>query len=625
MFAIIVDGVDEITDHGKRTTLVAQLERFERRYPNCSIVCTTRRQGFEVQRFMNSPYRVLELHEYDEAQVEEYARRWFSIKKPSIDPVRFIGETRHLLDLRRNPLMLALLCSLYTRHNYIPQSRRDVYMRCAALMFHEWDPKRGIDVPNVFQHRGDSILYQVARFLDRRGGIGATIAERDLLALVTDALTRTGVLAPEANASAREFVQHCSTRAWILSQVRTSEDGEREFAFTHRTFFECFAAEATVLEIVNRFLTGGAPPQPDSLNIHPLTRAIIEPYQRDATSVMPELILQSSQAHMLTISHLVLDDLIKLSRRSTRALTAQYVGLAVRLLAAVGSDDPVARTVMVSLGESWQITWPDPQKAEPLDSFRSLLDVASGHRQIFVTRASNDADVARQFLDRFTVIAMLGEMHMYDPEWVTLAKELLVSLGAGNAGHVWLAARLGIMDYAEAIAATDSVDLVEITVLGHRGSGVFWEWLRRSESHEGLATAASRVLSELRRWESASSRLTRLDDDQWQGRRFIPTYVQEIELAENESLPSELCLWIIVHSTSDVHDADILQLCGEPALKELVLELRRMLDVLINPKSKRSHRDKVRKADWPRFRRTYRAALHATVPRWLSGMILAEE
>lgn len=45
----------------------------------------------------------------------------------------------------------------------------------------------------------------------------------------------------EAWSAAREFVEFCRGRMWVLSDAGTTADGEKLYAFTHRTFLEYFA------------------------------------------------------------------------------------------------------------------------------------------------------------------------------------------------------------------------------------------------------------------------------------------------------------------------------------------------------------------------------------------------
>lgn len=46
----------------------------------------------------------------------------------------------------------------------------------------------------------------------------------------------------EARAAAQEFIEFCRGRMWVFSEVGTNANGDKLYAFTHRTFMEYFAA-----------------------------------------------------------------------------------------------------------------------------------------------------------------------------------------------------------------------------------------------------------------------------------------------------------------------------------------------------------------------------------------------
>jgi len=166
---VAVDGIDEILDHTQRRRVVVQLNALAEKYPFTPMLCTTRRTGFEVAMFSTSQFKLVNLEQYTENQVVEYSRKWFARQGDDMKAERFLGESWSLGELRRNPLMLALLCTLYRQYDYIPESRRDVYLRCAQLMFYEWDPRRGISIPNLFKKEGEALLRDIALLLHAAG------------------------------------------------------------------------------------------------------------------------------------------------------------------------------------------------------------------------------------------------------------------------------------------------------------------------------------------------------------------------------------------------------------------------------------------------------------------------
>jgi hypothetical protein len=229
---LIVDGIDEILDPVQRRRVVTQLNTLAEKYPFTPIVCTTRRTGFEVSVFASSNFKLVNLEQYTADQVAEYARKWFRRQEDGLKADRFLGESRTLGELRRNPLMLALLCTLYRQYDYIPESRRDVYLRCAQLMFYEWDPRRGIAIPNLFKKEGEALLRDIALLLYSAGGVGSSIDESQLTGLIKSYLIDRGQEQLAAGQAARELLDHCSRRAWILTKIGSSGRTNR-FSFTH--------------------------------------------------------------------------------------------------------------------------------------------------------------------------------------------------------------------------------------------------------------------------------------------------------------------------------------------------------------------------------------------------------
>lgn len=417
--ALIIDGIDEILDTTQRKSVVAQMHALAEKYPALSILCTTRRRGFEVALFRSSTFRRYTLEEYNEEQVEEYARRWFDRFSEGLKADRFIGESRGLVDLRQNPLMLALLCTLYRQYDFIPRSRREVYTRCASLMFHEWDPRRGINIPNLFKSEGESILREIAYVLWRQGGVTASLDERQLQRLVSDYLVGRGEERAEADRSARELLEYCSGRAWILS--RTGDPKAKRFAFTHRTFFEFFCAEAIVRRMnrANELGTSwSASHDGDPLGVSKLTRQVLDAYRADSASVLPELLVQAADDLMDGVSPVVLVELVRAANSiPERGREGDLLGLAVRLIASVGVNAASADRIFDGLLAQWK----SRPTAVGIESFTPLLDVASGHRARLIRRFSAEGPDGYQFLRRYARVVEIGEAGLFSDEWAQAA------------------------------------------------------------------------------------------------------------------------------------------------------------------------------------------------------------
>ncbi|MDP3952363.1 NACHT domain-containing NTPase [Microbacterium sp.] len=275
---VIVDGLDEVTDINQRIELVQRISAFVGEFPATSLLVTSRSVGYERAPLPSNSFTTLVLDEYSDEQSREYVRRWFAyIDRPDL-PADFQRESESVADLQRNPLLLSLLCVLYRERGSIPRRRRDIYAQCADLLFHTWDSHRHIGQPEELHANGDRIMQEIARWVytsqKAQNGLPESVIKKTIGNYLRDSV---GVEEAEARRRAGEFLEFCADRAWLLGSAGT-EHGERVFTFTHRTFFEYFTAEA-----FSR--TSGEPAK--------IAKILVNAHKRDATSVLPELLLQA--------------------------------------------------------------------------------------------------------------------------------------------------------------------------------------------------------------------------------------------------------------------------------------------------------------------------------------------
>jgi hypothetical protein len=92
------------------------------------------------------------------------------------------------------------------------------------------------------------MVQELAGFFFRVQAAQSGIPERQLTKIIQNYLKDNVLSDPhEAEDQARDFIDYCSGRAWVISKIGT-EKGERMYGFTHRTFMEYFAAKSLVRE-----------------------------------------------------------------------------------------------------------------------------------------------------------------------------------------------------------------------------------------------------------------------------------------------------------------------------------------------------------------------------------------
>ncbi|MFB8126884.1 NACHT domain-containing protein [Streptomyces bacillaris] len=249
---IIFDGLDELIDTSLRRKVVDLVESFAHKYPMAPILVTTRKVGYEEAPLNEALFTPVQLGQLDDDDVRAYAEKWFALDD-TVERNRreelshsFYKDSRFVADLTRNPLMLSLMCGIYASENYIPANRPDVYKKCAELLFDKWDKQRGILTPLPFdahvKHAINALAYSIYSNPGQQSGMSYEQLVRFVKAFL---LAKRFEDEDEAENAASQFVDFCTGRAWVLSNIG-SDTAQELYGFTHRTFLEYFAANQLV-------------------------------------------------------------------------------------------------------------------------------------------------------------------------------------------------------------------------------------------------------------------------------------------------------------------------------------------------------------------------------------------
>ncbi|AXK74521.1 NACHT domain-containing protein [Mycolicibacterium neoaurum] len=245
---VLLDGLDELINTGKRREITERVELFSRRYPLARILVTSRRVGYEQARLDPDIFATYGLADFSEDKVEHYVRKWFATNEQLAEDAAqsmaaaLIAESDNVPDLRQNPLMLALICIIYRGENFIPKNRPAVYEKCATLLFEKWDSSRRIHVELRAADYVDAAMKHLAYWMLNSQNEPVGVIEADLVDECTQLLAKNFQNETEARHAAVEFIEFCRGRAWVFSDAGSTADGQPLYRFTHQTFMEYFAA-----------------------------------------------------------------------------------------------------------------------------------------------------------------------------------------------------------------------------------------------------------------------------------------------------------------------------------------------------------------------------------------------
>jgi hypothetical protein len=246
---VVFDGLDELLDASYRQEIAADVESFCNLYPSVPVMVTSREVGYSQAPLDEGLFVSKRLSDFSPTDVALYAERWFASipelgrGEASALAEAFVRESASVPDLRKNALMLALMCNIYRGERYIPSNRPDVYEKCARMLFERWDRSRGIEVELPFRSHLFLAMQHLAHWIYKDQELQTGVRSDALIEKTSEYLLDWQYEdLVEAENAATQFVEFCAGRAWVFTDTGLASDDTPLYQFTHRTFLEYFTA-----------------------------------------------------------------------------------------------------------------------------------------------------------------------------------------------------------------------------------------------------------------------------------------------------------------------------------------------------------------------------------------------
>ena len=242
------DGLDEILDFQERQTIIQRIHRLTSNYPGLAVVVTSRAVGYDQQP-LSSTFHTITVEPFDAHQASAFCRGIFAHLASSETETAaltktFMDQSIGIDDLRSNPLMLGVLCSLYALNRTIPSNRLELYTRCADMLFIEWDRRKNTVVRVADEELTELATRHLALKVFESGQ--EEFSEQWLRnCLVELHGTVVGSNPISAGRFADDALRLWRGRRWLIVFLG-DRGGEDYYRFSHRTFLEFFAAEQVV-------------------------------------------------------------------------------------------------------------------------------------------------------------------------------------------------------------------------------------------------------------------------------------------------------------------------------------------------------------------------------------------
>ncbi|MEK6258086.1 MAG: NACHT domain-containing protein [Planctomycetota bacterium] len=253
---LLVDGLDEISDEGTRTTFAGHLRTFLAMFPQVAMVVTSREAGYRhVAGVVASACEQVRLAPFDEADVAQLCESWHAVVVEDNETVR--AESRKLATtiwgnariraLAENPLMLTtLLVVRRCMGGELPTRRVDLYREAVKVLIRTWNTE-GFAAMNL-----DETLAQLSYVACVMMNEGIQqIGHRRLLKLLQEARMEMPQELQFTRISPTEFVERVEYRSSLLMQTgheRIDDEVQPVYEFRHLTFQEYLAARGLIEE-----------------------------------------------------------------------------------------------------------------------------------------------------------------------------------------------------------------------------------------------------------------------------------------------------------------------------------------------------------------------------------------
>jgi formylglycine-generating enzyme required for sulfatase activity len=259
---ILLDGLDECGSSATQQRVLAAVRELMRSAgPQCRFLLTARPYAWPGGP--DPRQGVYALADLDDARIAQFVRGWYRalVERRWLSPgdgerkMTDLLAARHrpdLAPLARNPLLLTLMATLHANRGRLPDDRADLYNESVDLLMLRWNRQIGTDqallqalgIPSLKLSDLRDVLEELAFTVHAEAAAGwpspanadgtADIGEPQLLRafkpLLNGSLDKAAIV-----------VEYIENRAGLLIG-QGEKDGERQFAFPHRTFQEFLAA-----------------------------------------------------------------------------------------------------------------------------------------------------------------------------------------------------------------------------------------------------------------------------------------------------------------------------------------------------------------------------------------------
>ncbi len=248
---LLFDGLDEVSDPKQRAKVARWIEQAVQLRTTCTAVVTCRFAGYDEEARLGPQFLELHLRPLSLALSEEFIRHWYTAVETGLAPDAIQGKitasqragelierlqgpdfrSARMVEMTRNPLLLANLCLVNRDRGTLPRGRHQLYEECIDVLLERWREGKSLAV-SVSAETGRRALQPTALWLHGQEGRTRATAQ-ELASMIEPALK----VRQWNGGDAHDFLKTVRDESGLLTGW--SHD---QFGFMHLGFQEYLAA-----------------------------------------------------------------------------------------------------------------------------------------------------------------------------------------------------------------------------------------------------------------------------------------------------------------------------------------------------------------------------------------------
>ncbi|MDJ0556732.1 MAG: HEAT repeat domain-containing protein [Microcoleaceae cyanobacterium MO_207.B10] len=263
---ILLDGLDEVAESGKRYDVVRRIENFLGQFDRNRAIITSRPAGYRRDFFRTAEFPHYQMQPFDDEKISTFINNWYDSRfKDKVEAERRKESLQKALDdndriklLARNPLLLTIIALIHRYQAVLPKERHRLYNKAVETLLISWDANKELSSDGRLKYLGlddlRRLMELLAYWVHTQGNVGngegGTLIDKDELIsqLSREIKGLKQVQLYQAKEEAERFVDLIRERTGLLN-----EQGQDCYAFVHKTFQEYLCAEEIDYQLENEF------------------------------------------------------------------------------------------------------------------------------------------------------------------------------------------------------------------------------------------------------------------------------------------------------------------------------------------------------------------------------------